>query len=221
MKRGISFLLILFGAVLTMAATSLKDFSVIDFDNAFKISELTGKKVVVMFTSDDCYYCKKFEDETLTDPTIIQWLKTSFIFTQITSSNIKTAKYNGKTYTYSQLFGAFGVRGTPTFAFFSKTEYFGTVSGFMDATNFMNILKYLQYYEKNKDVSMADFIKSKTEVPLTKKILSLPQQDIDLLLKIDPNVKAYAPGLDKYTNVIAESSEQAEKLENYLIFIKK
>jgi len=91
----------------------------------------------------------------------------------------------------------------------------------MDATNFMNILKYLQYYEKNKDVSMADFIKSKTEVPLTKKILSLPQQDIDLLLKIDPNVKAYAPGLDKYTNVIAESSEQAEKLENYLIFIKK
>ncbi|MPN56289.1 hypothetical protein SDC9_203975 [bioreactor metagenome] len=66
MKKGISFLLILFGAVLTMAASSFKDFSVIDFDNAFKISELTGKKVVVMFTSDDCYYCKKFEDETLT-----------------------------------------------------------------------------------------------------------------------------------------------------------
>lgn len=222
MKRLLSFkglfLMVLMYSISNFSVP-LNNFVLKNFDDAFAVSKITNKKVVVMFSSEECYYCKKFEEEVLTNESVQKWLRTEFVFVEITAKNSETASFRNKKYTYSQLFGAFGVRGTPAFFFFEGEDNFlGSVPGYVEADTFENLLKYLLFKDNTK-VQFQDFIKKDYEIKIRKRVLSLSKKDIEFLLKIDPNTKLYDKSYDSYTNVVVR--EKNDEYKNFVVINEK
>lgn len=208
-------------AISIISFSNLNTFVVNDFDAALKIGEITGKDVIIMFSSESCYYCKKFKEETLIDSEIQKWLKTEFVFAEIYANKNKNATYMGKTMNYLELFGAFGVRGTPTFFFFnSKGEALSQLPGYVPKDVFLSILKFFKYFRKEK-ISFQEFQEKNIDVNIDRKVLNLSKEDIEFLLKNDPNTKLYNNKLDEYTNIVVE--EKNEELENkyYVVIYEK
>jgi thioredoxin-related protein len=215
-------LLVMFLMVISIISFSnLNTFVVNDFDAALKIGEITGKDVIVMFSSESCYYCKKFKEETLIDSEIQKWLKTEFVFAEIFADKNKKATYMGRTMNYLELFGTFGVRGTPTFFFFNnKGEALSQLPGYVPKDVFLSILKFFKYFRKEK-ISFQEFQEKNIDLNIDKKVLNLSKKDIEFLLKNDPNTKLYDNKLDEYTNIVVE--EKNKELENkyYIVIYEK
>ena len=201
--------------------SNMNNFIINDFDNALKIGNITGKNVIIMFSSESCYYCKKFKNDVLTDKEIQKWLKTEFVFAEIYTDKNKKATYDGRTFNYLELFGAFGVRGTPTFFFFdSKGEAISRLPGYVPNDTFLSILKYFKYYMKEK-TSFQEFLDKEIDVEIDKKVLELDKKDIEFLLKNDPNTKEYNEKLDKYTNVVLNKKNKKIEDKFFVVIYKK
>ncbi|KAF2956128.1 thioredoxin fold domain-containing protein [Marinitoga sp. 38H-ov] len=199
--------------------SSINSFIIHDFDNALKIGNITGKKVIVMFSSESCYYCKKFKSEVLTDKEIQKWLKTEFIFAEIYADKNKKATYLGKTLNYLELFGAFGVRGTPTFFFFnSKGEALSQLPGYVPNDIFLSILKFFKY---DKKITFQEFQEKNIDVSIDKKVLNLSKEEIHFLLKNDPNTKLYNNNLDEYSNIVLKEKNQSLEEKYYIVIYEK
>ncbi|BBE30795.1 thioredoxin [Tepiditoga spiralis] len=204
---------------ISIFSVPLNNFVLRNFNDAFTVSKITGKKVIIMFSSEECYYCKKFEEEILTNKDVQKWLRTEFVFAEITAKNDGTADFRNKKYTYPQLFGAFGVRGTPTFVFFEDEDNFlGSIPGYVEANTFENLLKYLLFKDNTK-VQFQDFIKKDYGINIRKRSLNLNKKDIETLLKIDPNTKIYNKSYDDYTNVVVDNENNNYK--NFIIIKEK
>ncbi|WGS65764.1 thioredoxin family protein [Marinitoga aeolica] len=219
--RKILILVLLVISIYSFSNVKLDDFVVHDFNNAMKIGKITGKNIIVMFSSETCYYCKKFKNEVLVDKEIQKWLRTEFIIAEINPDRNKKAIYQGKTLNYAELFGAFGVRGTPTFFFFdSKGEALAQLPGYVPKDVFLSILKFFKYFRKER-ISFQEFQEKNIDVNIDRKVLNLSKDDIEFLLKNDPNTKLYDNKLDEYTNIVLEKKK--EELENkfYVVIYEK
>ncbi|SHF01339.1 Thioredoxin-related protein [Marinitoga hydrogenitolerans DSM 16785] len=219
MKKFVLMMFIIIN-IISFASVDLRNFVINDFNNALKIGEITGKNIIIMFSSESCYYCKKFKSETLLDDEIQKWLRTEFIFAEIYAERDKKAVFNGKSMTYVELFGAFGVRGTPTFFFFNnKGEPLAQLPGYIEKTTFLTILKYFKYYKKEQ-IKYDAFLRKNINVNIDKRVLNLKKNDVDFLLKADPNTKEYNKNLDEYVNVIIDKKNKDVE-ENYFVVIYK
>ncbi|KLO22972.1 thioredoxin [Marinitoga sp. 1197] len=219
MKNLFVFAMFIFAISIYSYAANLDDFIIHDFNTALKIGEITGKNVVIMFSSKSCYYCKKFKEDVLTDKKIQKWLRTEFIFAEIYADKNKSANFKNKSMNYVELFGAFGIRGTPTFFFFDK-EPLAQLPGFVEKDTFLSILKYFKYL-KTRNIKYQDFVKSNIKVNIERKILKLKKEDIEYLLLNDPNTKKYNEKMDKYTNVILDKVDKKLEENFYVIIYEK
>ncbi|KLO21651.1 MULTISPECIES: thioredoxin family protein [unclassified Marinitoga] len=219
MKNLFVFAMFIFAISIYSYAANLDDFIIHDFNTALKIGEITGKNVVIMFSSKSCYYCKKFKEDVLTDKEIQKWLRTEFIFAEIYADKNKIANFKNKSMNYVELFGAFGIRGTPTFFFFDK-EPLAQLPGFVEKDTFLSILKYFKYL-KTRNIKYQDFVKSNIKVNIERKILKLKKEDIEYLLLNDPNTKKYNEKMDKYTNVILDKVDKKLEENFYVIIYEK
>lgn len=221
MRKILIVVVLLVISIYSFSNVKLDDFVIHDFNNAIKIGDITGKNVIVMFSSETCYYCKKFKNEVLVDKEIQKWLRTEFVIAEINPDRNKKAVYKGKTLNYAELFGAFGVRGTPTFFFFnSKGEALAQLPGYVEKDTFLSILKYFKYY-RNEKISFKNFLSKKVDVVIGKKILKLNKEDIDFLLKNDPNTKKYNKKLDEFTNVVMDEEDKKVEDKYYVVIYKK
>ncbi|WP_129409236.1 thioredoxin family protein [Marinitoga lauensis] len=215
-------LLILMLTIITYSAIKLERFVVDDFNIALKLGEITDKNVIVMFSSKSCYYCKKFKSEVLTDDKVQEWLRTEFVFAEIYAEKDKKAMFKGKMLTYIELFGAFGVRGTPTFFFFdSKGEPLAQLPGFVEKDTFLSILKYFVYSRTN-DIKYQDFVKKNIDVNIKNRVLKLDKEKIDYLLNNDPNTMEYNKNIkDEYINVVLDKKDKKLEDEFYVVIYEK
>lgn len=191
------------------------DYIIRNFDEAFEIAEMTNKKVVVMFSTDSCVYCRMFIDNVASNSEILKWFRTEFVFVEIKPEKDKTATFLDNEYTYHELFGAFGARSVPMFVFFENDRaVIGNIFGYYNADTFLNLLKYIKY-DKRAEISFDEFVKSDIVVEIERRIIRLNENQISRLLEIDKNTKLYSENLDVYTNVVVKDDEL--ELENYVI----
>lgn len=96
------------------------------------INEAKGlnKPIFLYFRSETCYWCKKFEEESLSNKSIMDILNTNFVIVSI------------DTFKQKNVAKTFGVRSTPFMIFFTKDgEEISRIPGYIPADEFLVKLK--------------------------------------------------------------------------------
>jgi len=187
-----------------------------DLGTAHKVANIEGKMVLIAFTSESCYYCKLFNKEVLTNKQIQDFLRGNYIFVRIEPGNYKTT-FLGKTYTNTELFGAFGVRGTPTFVFLKDKTQITQVPGYMPADDFLKALRFLvKVVEENYKESFEAYSKKKDDYKGKPTIVKVKQNDAQYVLKYDKNAKqveSVPSNVDINTVYVTSNVQVASKLK--------
>jgi len=163
------------------------DYEFRDLGTAQKVAAIEKKMTIVMFSAQSCYYCKLFDKDTLTDKNVQDFMRANYVFVRLEESNSKTT-FMGKTYTNSQLFSLFGIRGTPTFIFLSGDSMVTQVPGYMPATDFLKALKYLvRVVEENYKETFDNYVKKTDNLTGKPKVINVSKADADYIIKYDKN----------------------------------
>lgn len=191
------------------------DFLYTDLGVAHNVSKIEDKVLIIVFSSPSCYYCKLFEKEVLTNKAVQEFLRGNYIITKVEPSNYKTS-FLGKTYTNNELFGAFGVRGTPTFVFLKGSGVVTQVPGYMPAEDFLKALRYLvRVTEENYKESFENYSKKTDDLKGKPKIVNVKKENADYILKNDKNaerVETLPKNIDIYKVYITSNQDVAQKL---------
>ncbi|ABQ47609.1 MULTISPECIES: thioredoxin family protein [Thermotoga] len=172
-------------AILALSVISLA----LTLDDAYRLANITQRKLIMMFSSPTCYYCNLFKKEVFPKEDFQEILIPNFVFVELYATDEKTTLFakevlGEESVSYRDLFAGFGVRGTPTFFFFKGKEGLGYLPGYVDKDNFIKILKYVaqelkedfQTYLKKDDPFVGE--------PL---IIEISKEDADFVLKKDKN----------------------------------
>ena len=163
------------------------DYEFRDLGTAQKVAAIEKKMTIVMFSAQSCYYCKLFDKDTLTDKNVQDFMRANYVFVRLEESNYKTT-FMGKTYTNSQLFSLFGIRGTPTFIFLSGDSMVMQVPGYMPASDFLKALKYLvRVVEENYKETFDNYVKKTDNLTGKPKVINVSKADADYIIKYDKN----------------------------------
>ena len=163
------------------------DYEFRDLGTAQKVAAIEKKMTIVMFSAQSCYYCKLFDKDTLTDKNVQDFMRANYVFVRLEESNSKTT-FMGKTYTNSQLFSLFGIRGTPTFIFLSGDSMVTQVPGYMPASDFLKALKYLvRVVEENYKETFDNYVKKTDNFTGKPKVINVSKADADYIIKYDKN----------------------------------
>ena len=163
------------------------DYEFRDLGTAQKVAAIEKKMTIVMFSAQSCYYCKLFDKDTLTDKNVQDFMRANYVFVRLEESNYKTT-FMGKTYTNSQLFSLFGIRGTPTFIFLSGDSMVTQVPGYMPASDFLKALKYLvRVVEENYKETFDNYVKKTDNFTGKPKVINVSKADADYIIKYDKN----------------------------------
>jgi thiol:disulfide interchange protein DsbD len=92
----------------------------------------TKMPIFLYLHSKSCGWCKKFEDEVLTDPGVISIVEASFVPVVIEVNEQKV------------MAGKFKVFGTPTMVFLDGDKEIGRVRGYVDAETFSATLNEIK-----------------------------------------------------------------------------
>jgi thioredoxin-related protein len=208
----VAFFTLSISAVITYAY----EFEFRDLGTAHKVANIEGKMVLIAFTSESCYYCRLFDKEVLTNKQVQDFLRGNYIFVRIEPGNDKTS-FLGKTYTNNELFGAFGVRGTPTFVFLKDKTQITQVPGYMPAENFLKALRFIvKVVEENYKESFEAYSKKKDDYKGRPTIVKIKQNDAQFVLNYDKNAKqvdSIPSNVDINTVYVTTSVEIANKLK--------
>lgn len=95
-------------------------------DTGINESKNLSKPIFLYFRSETCYWCKKFEEEALSDKRIIDILNNNFVIVSI------------DTFKQKNVAKTFGVRSTPFMIFFTKDgEEISRIPGYIPADEFL------------------------------------------------------------------------------------
>lgn len=85
-----------------------------------------SKPIFLYFRSETCYWCKKFEEEALSDKKVIDILNNNFVLVSI------------DTFKQKNVANTLGVRSTPFMIFFTKDgEEISRIPGYIPADEFL------------------------------------------------------------------------------------
>lgn len=221
MKRLILLLFFIFSSILILADIP----NMIDeFDVAAKIANIEKKALIIVFSSKDCYYCKLFESRVYPKAAVQTLIKNNCVFAELyLGNNEHRVHFRGREFTNVQFAQAFGVKGTPTFVFFTDT---GTpityYPGYPPENMFVKILKYLSQKLFEKGVEFKDYLKKKDGFVGKQVVIDLKsEKDAQFLVKNDPYIRVLKLGNeDKIEGKNIQIREKnIKKLDPYLRYI--
>ncbi len=103
-------------------------------DQGINESKNLSKPVFMYFRSETCYWCKRFEEEVLSDKQVIDVLNANFVLISIDISEQKKIALK------------FGVRSTPFMIFFNKDgEQISRIPGYLQVDELMEKVKNIQF----------------------------------------------------------------------------
>ena len=115
------------------------------FTEAASAAEVSGRTILVDVFAPWCPWCQRLQSEVYTRPEIRNYLNEHF---EIARLNIDEAEnvieFKGYSLTSAELASGLGAEATPTTVFLdSNGDYITRVPGFVEADEFVNILKYI------------------------------------------------------------------------------
>jgi thioredoxin-related protein len=186
-KLSIFLLLSLFSV--SIFAYSLNDVLLNNFNTAMTLAKYENKPSIIIFSDPTCYYCNKLKNDTLSVLSVQRFISNNFIMAEIYQTN-DLATFEGKVYTYSQLFSGFGIQGTPTLFFFTPD---GTpityLPGYLGPSDFTKLLQYVALKEYVKKVDFNTFVKTPNSFIGTPQIIKITQSQAAFILNNDPMAK--------------------------------
>jgi len=230
-KKKIVILLFITVFVLFSYAFSyaLNGFLLKNFNTVMTLARYEQKDAIIVFSDPGCFYCKKLKAETLTDKTVQEILANNFIIGEIYPTNDE-AFFEGKKYSYRELFAGFGIKGTPTIVFFTPDgKPITYVPGYVNAENFSAILRYIATKQYLKKVDFREYLKKKNSYLGTPTILEISKKNASYILLHDPmsTSTTVVPGKDKFLKYIVsgkdalEVAQEMKKLGFYNVFVVK
>jgi thioredoxin-related protein len=187
-KKKAIVLFLIFGLIFFsyVFSYSLDKFLLKDFNTVMTLANYEQKDAIVIFSDPGCFYCKKLKSDTLTDKTVQEILANNFVIGEIYPTDDK-ATFEGKTYSYRELFAGFGVKGTPTLVFFASSgKPITYLPGYVDAPNFSMILRYIATKQYLKKVDFKEYIKTKSDFLGTPTILEISDEMAKFISSHDP-----------------------------------
>jgi len=187
-----------------------------DVDVAIKLAQIEKKDPILMFSSNACYYCRKFKSEVLVDQTVEQLLNANFVFVEVFYDKLKKTSAFGKEVDYGQLFQLFGVRGTPTFWFLTEEGSPVTyLPGYVPPETFSKVLRYMaqKLYEQN--VEFSKYAEEVDDYLGKPQIATVKPEDAAFVLKNDPRafrIETFPEKIDPFKVYITSDKTLAEKL---------
>lgn len=213
MKKIVFFILLV---ILSVFAFSYQ-YTFYDLGTAHKVSLIENKPLIIYFSSPSCMYCKKFENEVLSQESLQEILRAAYIFVKI-NPNTNTTIFMGEEFANNDLFGAFGVRGTPTFVFWYKDKGITSIPGYMPLNDFKKALMYIlrfiyEDYKESFEVysQKNDFYLGPSEV------LTVSKDDFEFIIQNDKNTEYVEKtdnikDFDAYKTFLTNSTEIANQL---------
>ncbi|TVQ15157.1 MAG: DUF255 domain-containing protein [Balneolaceae bacterium] len=111
---------------------------------AIENAQADGKKILIDVYTEWCGYCRRMNAETYADATVQETLNNYFYPVRLNAESKNFIDFAGQAVTEQELALAFGVRGYPTTVILdSDGSAVGRQPGFMDATDFNNLLSYV------------------------------------------------------------------------------
>jgi thioredoxin 1 len=106
---------------------------------ALETAKVQGKPVFVYIRSEYCGWCRKFEEETFTNQSVIKTLNENFILVSLDIDKQKNETSN------------FGVYGTPTMIFLdSNGTGIERIPGYTDTTTFLGVMNEIAKTKESK-----------------------------------------------------------------------
>ena len=114
------------------------------FDEGLSLAKKEKKNILVDVYADWCKWCKKMDAEVFTNDSIAPYLNKNFVLIKLNGESSEKIKYKGETMNAADFARGFGVSGFPTVIFLEPDgEAITKVPGFLDAQNFMPIIKFI------------------------------------------------------------------------------
>ena len=118
------------------------------FKEGVNLGKSQGKKIFVTFYADWCGYCKKMDQTTFNNPTVVDYINTNYVTVKVNSDQEK------------QLAKEYRVSGLPTHFFLEPSGTpITSLPGFLTPEQFLPILKYIST-DSYKTIKFDDFMKN-------------------------------------------------------------
>ncbi|MDL2268909.1 thioredoxin fold domain-containing protein [Desulfosarcina sp. OttesenSCG-928-A07] len=135
--------ILLFLPSIALSATALEWVS---YETGLKLGKEKGKKLLVVFFTDQCTYCYKMGNETFRDPAVMDYVKKNFIPVSVDADQRQ------------DVVKRFGVRGYPTTCFTeSSGKEIAGLPGFFGPQDMLWILRYVSS-DSYQSMSLKAFI---------------------------------------------------------------
>lgn len=151
------------GAVLLISVITVPALSQ-SIDDALRTAKSENKKVLLIFYSLNDSWSQKLDKEVLTYQEAIGQM-VNFVVVRIDGDSKSGIQYDGKSVNAKELASAFSVTGYPSFVFLNPDgtpvmfrydgESVKSISGYLDAGDFVKMLKYFSQNKQN-DSDLSD-----------------------------------------------------------------
>ena len=118
------------------------------YSKGTQLAKTNDKQIFLYFHADWCTYCKKLKKTTFRNKAVLTYLKDNFISIIVDTEKDK------------KLAAQWRVKGLPTLWFLeSDSSRISSIPGFVDAKQFLQILKYIHTASYDK-MSFSEFVKT-------------------------------------------------------------
>ena len=127
-------------SVSTQAATNWLSFS-----EALAAAKISGRPILVDVFAPWCPWCQKLQTEVYPDKDIQEYIEKNFEIARLDIEDKETTiEFRGYTLTSAELASGLGAEATPTTVFLAANgDYITRLPGFIDADEFIHVLKYI------------------------------------------------------------------------------
>ena len=129
-----------------------------DFADAYEKAMEENKHLVVNFYSIGCYWCRKMDNDTFADSTVMAKLDEDFLGAKVNIGSNREVMFDNNKITERQLAQIFRVRGTPNTAFVDTTgKVILGIPGYVSVDKFAMVLDYISGFWYN-DLSFNEYV---------------------------------------------------------------